>query len=172
MNFLKFNVFQMISFGCVSSGFNYHAQLTVMTLIPFGVCTLLFIGGRALWNKKRGICETIILVVTYTVLPTVSTIVFGAFPCDELDTQESYLIADYSINCGDTGYTFYSVYAGLMVLLYPIGIPLLYTLLLWKKREHIKKEEKEREKDEELFGMEFLYDNYKPECWYYEIVGE
>ena len=57
-----------------------------------------------------------------------------------------------------------------MVLIYPIGVPLLFAYLLFKKRERIKKPMEEREKDEELFGMEFLFDNYKPKFWYFEII--
>ena len=57
-----------------------------------------------------------------------------------------------------------------MVAIYPIGVPLLFAYLLFKKRERIKKPMEEREKDEELFGMEFLFDNYKPKFWYFEII--
>ena len=57
-----------------------------------------------------------------------------------------------------------------MIIFYPIGVPLLFAYLLFKKRERIKKPMEEREKDEELFGMEFLFDNYKPKFWYFEII--
>ena len=64
----------------------------------------------------------------------------------------------------------FAVYSGLMILIYPIGVPLLFAYLLFKKRERIKKPTEERETDEELLGMEFLFDNYKPQFWYFEIV--
>ena len=57
-----------------------------------------------------------------------------------------------------------------MVAIYPIGVPLLFAYLLFRKRERIKRPTEEREKDEALFGMEFLFDNYKPKFWYFEIV--
>ena len=57
-----------------------------------------------------------------------------------------------------------------MVIFYPIGVPLLFAYLLFSKKERINKPVEVREKDEELFGMEFLFDNYKPKFWYFEIV--
>ena len=121
---------------------------------------------RLSFKRKQGLFFTLVLVATYGVLPSVSTAIFGAFPCDKMDTKESYLIADYNINCGTVAYTTYSVYSGLYIVVYPVGIPLLYAALLFAKRERIKKPVEEREKDLELAGMEFLFDKYKPQYWY------
>jgi len=118
------------------------------------------------FNKQRGLFLTLILVATYGVLPSVSTAIFGAFPCDEMDTMESYLIADCSIDCGTAAYTEYAVYSGLFIVIYPVGIPLMYAALLFAKRERIKQPVEEKEKDEMLAGMEFLFDNYKLQYWY------
>ena len=169
MNFLKFDVFKMISFGCMTSGFDYHRRLLATTLLPLGVCGLLLVLG-ILAKKKKNTFFTIMLVLTYTVLPSASTMVFGAFPCDTLDTSKSYLIADYGIDCDVAAYKSYAVFSGLMVLVYPFGIPLLYTYLLVKKKGRIMKPTEEREEDEELVGMSFLFENYKPEFWYFEII--
>jgi len=39
-------------------------------------------------------------------------------------------------------------------------------VLLFANRSRIKQPILEREKDEQLKGMEFLFENYKPEFWY------
>jgi len=53
-----------------------------------------------------------------------------------------------------------------MIVIYPVGIPLIFAWMLWRKKDRIKMSVEEREKDESLLGMEFLFDNYKPKFWY------
>jgi len=168
-SFLKFDMFQLANVGCLARHVNYHVQILVTSMVPVMVCGLLFVVGFFV-KKLRGVCKTVVLVISYAVLPSVSTTVFGAFPCDELDTGESFLIADYSINCNSASYSTFAAFAGLMLVVYPLGIPLMYSWLLVQKKEKIKKEVRVREADEDLIGMEFLFDNYRPECWYFEIV--
>ena len=155
----------MISLGCLSNNFDYHSKLLVMTLLPIAVCAALMLLGFV-FKERKGLFFTLILVVTYAVLPSVSTAIFGAFPCDKLDTEKSYLIADYSIDCGEAAYMNYTVYCGFSILLYPVGIPLLYAMLLENNKRGIKRPVEKREKDKRLAGMEFLFDNYKPKFWY------
>ena len=154
----------------MSSSFDFHAKLVVVTLLPIVICGALV--GIGMWRKEfRGTTGTLILVVLYAVLPSVSTTVFQAFPCDVLDTGEEFLIADYSIDCTGANYRNFAAFGGLMVLVYPVGVPLLFSWLLISRRERIMNEDlEERERDEELAGIGFLFDNYKPRFWYFEIV--
>ena len=169
INFLNLNPFQLMNLGCLSSGFNFHAQLVIMTIFPLILCAALFLIG-SLRRSWKGMMETLILVVLYAVLPSVSTTVFAAIPCDELDTGEKFLIVDYAINCDESSYTLFAAYAGLMMLVYPIGVPALFAWLLARKKKHIMQPVADREEDNELAGIGFLFDNYKPSCWYFEIV--
>ena len=41
---------------------------------------------------------------------------------------------DYTVDCTTDKYSGMALYAGLMVLVYPLGIPFLYTSLLFKER--------------------------------------
>ena len=151
VNFLRLDFFKMVSLGCLSTSFDYHRQLVTMTLLPIGICIALK-GVAVLRPCQRGLMELIMLVLIYSVMPSVSTTVFGAFSCDYLkDTGESYsdggyLIADYSIDCGTKEYALYATYSGVMVVVYPIGIPLVFALLLFRKRARIKSSVEEREK--------------------------
>ena len=169
INILKLNPVQLMNLGCLSSGFDFHAKLVVTTLLPLIICAVLVVVGR-IKKKLRGVMDSIILVVLYAVLPSVSTTVFGAFPCDELDTGEKFLIADYAINCDESSYSLFAAYAGVMMVVYPIGVPVLYGWLLVRKKEHITQPVAEREEDNELAGLAFLFDQYKPKYWYFEVV--
>jgi len=46
----------------------------------------------------------------------------------------------------------------------------LYTYLLFKNRHRINKPVEERIEDEEILGIIFLWDPYKPSFWYFEVV--
>eukprot|EP00953_Heterococcus_sp_UTEX-ZZ885_P040890 20895-Heterococcus_DN1.PRE.4 len=75
---------------------------------------------------------------------TVSTTVFQTFACDVIDDDDAlkpqYLRADYSIQCGTAKHKLFSVFAGIMVIIYPIGIPALYGWLLWHNRHKLSSE--------------------------------
>ena len=57
-----------------------------------------------------------------------------------------------------------------MVMIFPIGVTAAYSCLLHKNRDKIKQDLEIREKDEELMSLSFLFDPYKPEYWYFEII--
>ena len=86
----------------------------------------------------------------YLVLPTVSTTVFGVFPCDEITDEEDYLRADYSISCKDEGRGEMMAFGYVCLRLYPISIPLAFARLLWGSKDRIKRGVAERNTDEDL----------------------
>ena len=64
--------------------------------------------------------------------------VLEALNCDsDFDDGESYLRADYSISCTTSTYMAYRSHAVVMLLVYPIGIPLFCFLLLFVHRDAI-----------------------------------
>ena len=80
---------------------------------------------------------SLFLLITFLALPSCSKKVFATFKCNdytavyegEPETVERYLALDLSVSCGwPTATTYYrlmTLYAGLMVIVYPIGIPAL-----------------------------------------------
>jgi hypothetical protein len=79
------------------------------------------------------------LLLTFLVYSAVSSTVFQTFACDSTaGLGGSYLRADYSLACGTAQHTLYRMYAGVMVLLYPLGIPLVYARLLWSHSDTLK----------------------------------
>ena len=171
IQFANVNLFEMISVGCLTTGFNYYKMLLCATIFPLGLIGILVTIGLAI-VKFRAQCFTLALAISYVVLPTVTTIIFGAFPCDVFvygSETDSFLRADYSISCEDASYRTFKVFGGLMLLLIPVGIPLTYAVILWRRKEKIKRDVEEREKDDALMTVAFLFDSYKPEYWYFEI---
>ena len=93
----------------------------------------------------------------------------GAFSCENFDDGSSYLIADYSISCHSEKYKLLVLVAVIIVLAVPIGIPAMYSYILWSRRERIKQPIDVRSKDSDLQIISFLFDSYKPQCWHFEI---
>ncbi|CAM9092872.1 unnamed protein product [Scytosiphon promiscuus] len=81
---------------------------------------------------------TVALTMAFLLYSTVSTVIFQAFTCDHLeDVDKRYLRADYAIDCDSDRHKAFQVYAGVMILVYPIGIPIVFAIMLWRKRNII-----------------------------------
>ena len=113
--------------------------------------------------------------LTYLILPSVATTIFGMFPCKNVDPygednlDDYFLIADYSISCHSDRYKFGVAWASIMIFVYPVGIPMFYFYALYVKRgQLVQRFAKEESEGTKILG--FLYQSYKPEYWYFEIV--
>lgn len=110
---------------------------------------------------------SIALFVMFMVYSTVSYTIFQTFECDQLDDGRSYLRADYSLTCSTSLHEFYRVYAGLMVMVYPVGVPCVFAWWLFKHRHELTK--KDRASKAELRPLADLWEPYKRKNYYYEV---
>jgi hypothetical protein len=121
--------------------------------------------------------QLVFLAMTIVIYRSVSTAVFQTFACDDIPSaSDSYLRDDYSISCkkNTTKHTLYKVYSGLMILVYPIGIPALYSYLLWRHRHKLNTGDaaldKLRARDPTLGSTRFLWSSYTAQSYYWEVV--
>ena len=92
--------------------------------------------------------ERAVNLISAQVFTSVSTTVLRFFNCVEYDSVDAngrlttlrVLQADHGISCDSPSYKKWSVYAGIMVFIYPVGIPLLYFAELWYHRKAINPE--------------------------------
>ena len=126
----------MLSVGCVVD-IDFHDRLLVSTITP--LVALVFMAGtyaaattinkgahdalQVIWNKH----VSLVLLLTFLVYSGVSAALFKTFACEPLDDGNIYLRADYSIQCDSPKHEALKVYAGVMMVLYTVGICLLYT---------------------------------------------
>ena len=88
-------------------------------------------------------CTAAFFLLTYLVFPGTSLVVFRSlsFSCDyKMDSENTdlgYLKADMAIDCTSEDYKLMEGYAFLMMVIFPIGIPLLYLYLVHKNRAYI-----------------------------------
>ena len=87
----------------------------------------------------------------------------------------SYLKADYSVQCAVTKYNQLLVAAYISVA-YIIALPVASFIALWRQRRMIAapndtKESWDSDSNKEIItGLRFLFENYKPRLWYWELV--
>ena len=62
----------------------------------------------------------------------VSSAAFQAFACDEFDNGKSFLRADFAVECDTPEHDSLQGLAIIGILLYPVGISLLYSVLFLK----------------------------------------
>jgi hypothetical protein len=155
------NVIAVVPFSCTNH-YTYIDKLVASTLFPVALTLLLALlwlleagwqATRSSWNDSRVQQQldalrdqylTYFFFLTYLVLPSVSTTIFQTFLCTNVDPRgedndayDSYLIADMSISCTSPYYYKGVVYAVAMLLVYVVGIPLMYFVLLYYNREEI-----------------------------------
>jgi hypothetical protein len=91
----------------------------------------------------------------YICLPGISNSIFRTYPCQDVDPDDDstsggngdddgtsggdseYMRSDYSISCSSSRYLFGIYWATVMIIIYPIGIPLLFLILLYQQKETI-----------------------------------
>ncbi|GMH88080.1 hypothetical protein TL16_g11053, partial [Triparma laevis f. inornata] len=170
IQFLNADLFQFVSAGCWSGNFNFYNRVLAVTLPIMLACGLLIVLGRRSRGQGGSRFYNVAIAITYLTLPAVTTTVFGIFSCDELDDKRDLLRVDYSIDCEEGMRPFWLFYGVIMVLVFPVGVSGAYFSILYVNREKIKQREEEREQDLELMNIAFLFDPYKPEFWYFEVV--
>ncbi|KAG5177756.1 hypothetical protein JKP88DRAFT_264944 [Tribonema minus] len=180
--------------------------LLAITLAPLGVLALLGLAymlssyrsrargrqGRlySLFVEKGAMLA---LSFSFLIFSTTSTVVFQTFACDDnLERQNghSYLYADYSVECYTPQHTHYRIYAASFVLVYPVGIPLTYFVLLRRHRKAIANvsdadpsgrtslgtrsslgaQSSRVVLHQDLQSCAFLWQPYKRDAYYWEVV--
>ncbi|CAM9273146.1 unnamed protein product [Ectocarpus sp. 4 AP-2014] len=176
---VNFDLGSVFAAACLVSDVDFHARLLVSTIGPLVVAGSLAITYRIAVRKHSAsdgaaAIETIrhkhvtgFLFLTFLVYSSVSSMVFQTFACETLDDGIEYLRADYRIHCTDAKHKAFEVYAGFMIFLYPVGIPLLYAVMLFQRRDVLADACADKTVAQPIAG---LWESYKPERFYYEVV--
>ena len=143
-----FNIsfFAMAPFECWFPESDFFADLVFTTLWPVGTAFILL----ALHARfHRGSFFTLFLLLTYLVLPSAASKIFSTFRYDSFcagafgttcdGEWRHFLAVDYSIEAEWTEpvYQATMIYAISMVFVYAVGIPALYTVLLYRHQREL-----------------------------------
>ena len=174
-----FDLGWVLSAGCLIDA-DFHDRLIIFTLCP--IIAVVFLAGtytvavrinreaietlHVIWNKH----VSIVLLLTFFVYSSVSSALFKTFACEGLDDGTTYLRADYRIECDSSKHKAFQVYAGCMLLLYAIGIPAFYGVLLFRDRAVLTRDQPDRDGLARTSSISDLWKPYKPSMFYYEVV--
>ncbi|CAN0156029.1 unnamed protein product, partial [Laminaria digitata] len=167
----------MLSFSCLVATDFYH-RLLVTTIAP--LVMLVMLAGSYVVAKKRNECsesakravrrkhQSALLYFAFFIYSPVSYVIFQTFSCDELDDENIYLRADYSLSCKTAQHFWFKVYALIMVGIYPFGIAAGFAFVLtWYRHDLVKPD---RESVARLKPFHGLWAAYKPSRYFYEVV--
>ena len=73
------------------------------------------------------------------------------------------------LECGTKRHNMIVGYGYAMMLVYPLGVPLLLSTMLWMKRKEIEGRQT-RDGDASLSSLSILFAIYKPKQWFASIV--
>ena len=175
----NFDLSWVLSAGCVLD-IDFHDRLLVATIGP--IIAMLFLAVsyvtaahinrgapdplQIVWNKHL----SMVLLLTFFVYSSVSSVLFMSYACEDLEDGKNYLRADYRIECDSPKHRAFQVYAGFMVVLYTVGIPAFYSVLLFRDREILGHGVADQDKTARVSSISELWKPYKPSAFYYEVV--
>ncbi|KAL1499340.1 hypothetical protein AB1Y20_011547 [Prymnesium parvum] len=180
----NFNFDVVVPDECFGS---YRSRLLIGSLWPIALVLLPAVGSVALVGarlaKRRANgdlsaslaqgCERtlpLLLIVTFLLVPSTSTRIFNTFLCVPFEYTPTetrrYLHDDLSLDCDGPEYERAKTTAYVMIALWPVGVPALYMLLLWRSRDAIRRRRPTRLSR----GVTMLYHEYRPQAYWWEPV--
>lgn len=160
--------------GCAMRA-DYFLGLHAMTLGP-AAAVLLLVAAEVAYNIATGhrlsrfkYAPGAALFLSFCVFTGVCTAVLSYFHCVELEDGRSYLVPDKAILCTSARYRQMRTYAVAAGVVYAVGTPLVYTLLLLRQRRRIMAPPRARSADERIQSILFLWGAYRPEWYLMEV---
>ena len=117
-------------------------------------------------------CLPIVLLFSFCLCTSVSSGAFSAWDCVEFildsrtDAKTSFLRKDLSIECGTELHAQVQQIATIWILVWPVGMPLLYFFLLWTCRAALIK----RESTPFTRAISFLHQEYRRAFYWWEVA--
>ena len=192
LGWLKLEPSSFISLECIGAG-GYTNKLRASAVAPLLLVLIAFVhalGREAHASRRlRGLLQRsalrvlpTALFITFLVVPSVSLLAFQAFRCECFENGESYLRADYSLQCTTGGSCLDTDTAGnatttaeyddatsaawAVIWLYAVGVPCLYAVLLFAARRAIK----QQEPTPLSAALSFLHEDYNVQHYWWELA--
>lgn len=171
--------FAEFKFRCVYD-FSHYDDLLLRTLSPMLFISMLFMLTKAVQCARPYMRVELhyayvstFLFILFVVYPSVSQVVFETFWCQEFEQKLPNsslnvvtLITDYRLSCYDR--PGWEAYAGFMMLVYPIGIVLVYCGYLYSFRFLYYEDEIGVVDRRRLVKISFLIEPYKKRMYWFE----
>eukprot|EP00947_MAST-08B_sp_MAST-8B-sp1_P003406 g3406.t1 len=169
---INFSFVTIASPSCMGIQINFYGRLIITIIVTGAIIGLPWLlsklrhcaGGNAeKWREavKARLRDTFLIIVLFH--PTLSGMAFYHFRCQTV-ANTSYLMADYSLVCGDETWHWMLIPVLFVIIFFALGTPLLFAFVLWRRRHKLVDDPQTKQ----LYGM--LYAAYKPGRYYFESV--
>jgi len=133
---------QAMPIGCIfETGF--MASLVLKTALPLAVMLALAFTSSMLRRCGKhdvaSLCSSGWFYLLFLIYPSASSAIFQAFVCDSLEDGTPLLRVDYAVTCWEGSHVTAVIYALFMVLVYPLGTPLLYAAIIYANSDALEK---------------------------------
>ena len=146
--------------------------------------TVVILGLISLAAKPHAFTRQLVsflLLLTYLVYPFACKQLFSIFNCREIDEIE-FLRADLSVKCASSEHRTAEAFAIFMIIVFPVGLPMLYFGMLSLNHQHLytgeetkdegqshqlRLEEFHRTPSPEMDFLHFFYREYKGKYFYW-----
>lgn len=174
-SFVNFDVGFMVVYSCLLSP-NFYDRLLFATIAPLVVITILSLAyyiSKMCSRSRHNVINlqrrflSVAVFVAFFVYSSVSSTIFQTFPCDYVDGDFS-LMVDHSLSCTGSLHRKFQIYAGIMAVIYPVGVPAVFGWWLIRNRTYLKKSD--RETTTHLQPFSGVWATYRPSRYYFEVV--
>ncbi|CAM9549196.1 unnamed protein product [Discosporangium mesarthrocarpum] len=158
VDFINLEFGRMLSAGCVLD-LDFHDHLLLSTLLPIAVLTIPWLNYLIVKRRNQDMSQealdqvslkhvSVALLVIFRVYSSLSSTVFRTFACDKLDDGRDFLRADYRLTCDSPKHRGLMVFAGIMIVVYPVGNPVAYFVVLFRKRDLLLEGDKQKRSED------------------------
>ena len=169
----NFNPSSALALACIDHNLGlFFAELVFTTIAPVVLALVIWI---AFFVRKHVLAHDadscyrqhlrIFLLLCYLTLPSVCTVVFSAFECEDDfgPSNVSFMRADFGTSCNSDEYRHWiRPWAAASGLLYPVGVNVMYALILFRNKDAITKGEAK--------DIAFLHHAYNKDAWFWEPI--
>ena len=103
-------------------------------------------GGRGLATHATKVinqCYTLAFTLVFLVYPGCSQGLFSYLNCDTLDGPGedglAFMRQDFAVDCASSMYRSWLAYVLLMIMVYPLGVPLMFCIVFYKSRHALRR---------------------------------
>ena len=166
----------------------YTPELLFWACLPFGVVfVMLMIALIRNLMLRNEVSATAVLLsairggalqLLFLVYPILTTKAFEAFPCHEFDDGRAVLRVDVAIECDEpTTHGRAQTAAGAVIVIYPVGLLVIFRVLLFKARHDITSRAPSQDGTLPALrpgslseAISFLHSGYRPEVYWWELM--
>ena len=156
---LSFDILEVMSVDCLAAKPSFVQKFFFTQLLPVLLLGLIkvieryHLRGSVKGEHRRKVKEQTlnrIFLILFLLYPQVSASVFQIFMCRDLGGGESIHLFDAALDCNSPWYQIVRVIAAVCMVIYPLGIPSVFGVLLYTNRKVLS-----HDWDAEINGRQF-----------------